>query len=444
MAGNFFKNETGNSLINKVQNAIFADMQTMAQKALNPENHHLSSIAKKRLNWMYELYHRQNGNISKTHRKLGISRQWLSAIKNEFEQSGKDPRSLEPDSRAPHDTSKRNRISKETENLILKVRKDSRNAWGKVKIARVLQRDYGVKVRPNTANNYLRPHKLINPKISLKNSNAWKAKKEREQNPQSAEAKWRPPKAVKDYAPGALVERDIKFIPIPGKQLGPGLARDNFWSQHTFIDSFTRIRVLELTAGHTATDAVSCRRKIQARLPFEIASENSDNGSENNGTYHPIPTLFISTPMPQLRPTIRAWSGLIYKNAKEIFITADCGGSNGYRVKLWKTELQKLANELNKIIHVSYFPPGTSKWNKIEHRLFCFISKNWRGVPLIDRASVVSLIGSVKTKNGLVVKAKLDKTLYQKGIKVSSKELEAVKMEIDKFHGEWNYWIRPS
>ncbi len=286
MAGNFFKNETGNSLINKARNAIFVDMQRMVQKALNPENHHLSPIAKKRLNWMYELYHRQNGNISKAHRKLGISRQWLSAIKNEFEQSGKDPRSLEPDSRAPHDTSKRNRISKETENLILKVRKDSRNAWGKVKIARVLQRDYGVKVHPNTANNYLRLHKLINPKISLKNSNAWKAKKEREQNPQSASAKWRPPKAIKDYAPGALVERDIKFIPIPGKQLGPGLARDDFWSQHTFIDSFTRIRTLELTAGHTATDAVSRRRKIQARLPFQIASENSDNGSENSGAYH--------------------------------------------------------------------------------------------------------------------------------------------------------------
>jgi len=286
MAGKFLKNEAENGLIDLVQNAIFADMQTMAQKALNPQNHHLSPTAKKRLNWMYELYHRQNGNVSRTHRKLGISRQWLSAVKNEFERSGKDPRSLEPESRAPHSTFKRNRISKETESLILKVRKDSRNAWGKVKIARVMQRDYGVKIHPNTANNYLHIHKLINPKISLKNTNAWKAKKEREQNPQSASVKWRPPKAIKDYAPGALMEKDIKFIPIPGKQFGPGLAGDAFWSQHTFIDSFTRIRTLELTAGHTADDAVSCRRKMQARLPFEIASENSDNGSENNGAYH--------------------------------------------------------------------------------------------------------------------------------------------------------------
>lgn len=286
MTGKLFKKSAKNSLINLVRNAIFADMQTISQRALNPRNHHLSPTAKKRLNWMYELYHRQNGNVSKTHRKLGISRQWLSAIKNQFEQSGKDPRSLEPESRAPHDASKRNRISKETENLILIVRKDSRNVWGKEKIARALKRDYGVKIHPNTANKYLHIHKLIDPKISLKNINAWKAKKEREQNPQSASAKWRPPKAIKDYAPGALVEKDIKFIPIPGKQFGPGPAKDAFWSQHTFIDSFTRIRALELTIGHEAADAASCRQKVQSRLPFKIACENSDGGSENNGAYH--------------------------------------------------------------------------------------------------------------------------------------------------------------
>jgi len=286
MSDNSFKNETENDLINEARNAIFADMQTMAQRALNPQNHYLSPAAKKRLNWMYELYYRQNGNVSKAYLKLGISRQWLSAIKNTFEKSGKDPRSLEPESRAPHDTSNRGRISKETENLIIKVREQSLNVWGKEKIAYVMKRDYGVKVDPNTANKYLRIHGLIDPKISLKNSNAWKAKKEREQNPQSISAKWRPPKAIKDYAPGALVERDIKFIPIPDKQSAHGPANDAFWSQHTFIDSFTRIRGLELTAGHTAADAVSCRQKIRARLPFGIASENSDNGSENNGAYH--------------------------------------------------------------------------------------------------------------------------------------------------------------
>ena len=108
-----------------------------------------------------------------------------------------------------------------------------------------------------------------------------------------------------------------------------------------------------------------------------------------------------------------------------------------------KTELQKLATELNMTINVSHFPPGTSKWNKIEHKLFCFISKNWRGKPLIDRATVVNLIGGVKTKTGLFVKARLDENDYEKGIKVSDEELDAVKLELDVFHGEWNYKIHP-
>ncbi len=145
--------------------------------------------------------------------------------------------------------------------------------------------------------------------------------------------------------------------------------------------------------------------------------------------------------------SIRSWwydmGKELYKDAKEILITADCGGSNGYRVRLWKVELQKLATELKMTIHVSHFPPGTSKWNKIEHRLFCFISKNWRGKPLIDLATVVNLIGSVKTQTGLTVKARLDENIYVKGIKVSDEELNAVKIKQDTFHGEWNYKICP-
>jgi len=105
--------------------------------------------------------------------------------------------------------------------------------------------------------------------------------------------------------------------------------------------------------------------------------------------------------------------------------------------------LQKLATDINKEIHVSHFPPGTSKWNKIEHKLFCFISKNWRGKPLIDQATVINLIGSAKTKTGLTVKAKLDKKQYKKGIKVSDEKLNAVKLHKDDFHGEWNYKICP-
>jgi len=133
----------------------------------------------------------------------------------------------------------------------------------------------------------------------------------------------------------------------------------------------------------------------------------------------------------------------LYSNARKIYITADCGGSNGYRVKLWKIELQKLANELNMEIHVSHFPPGTSKWNKIEHRMFSFISKNWRGKPLIDKATVVNLIANTKTKKGLEIKAKLDENIYQRGIKISDEELEKVKIRRYKFHGEWNYKINP-
>jgi hypothetical protein len=146
--------------------------------------------------------------------------------------------------------------------------------------------------------------------------------------------------------------------------------------------------------------------------------------------------------------SIRTWwcemGKQIYQKAEEILITADCGGSNGYRVRLWKVELQKLATEINKTISVSHFPPGTSKWNKIEHKLFCFISKNWRGKPLVDRATVVNLIGSVKTKTGLIVKARLDENHYEKGIKVTDEELAAVNLKRDKFHGEWNYKISPN
>ena len=98
---------------------------------------------------------------------------------------------------------------------------------------------------------------------------------------------------------------------------------------------------------------------------------------------------------------------------------------------------------MNIIINVSHFPPGTSKWNKIEHKLFCFISKNWRGKPLLDLATVVNLIGSTKTKTGLTVRAKLDNNYYEKGIKISDKELAAVKLEKNSFHGEWNYKIYP-
>ena len=133
-----------------------------------------------------------------------------------------------------------------------------------------------------------------------------------------------------------------------------------------------------------------------------------------------------------------------YKNADEIMITCDCGGSNGYRVRLWKHELQILSNELEKSIIVCHFPPGTSKWNKIEHRLFCQITQNWRGRPLVNLQTIVELIGNTTTTTGLIVKTKIDHKIYQKGRVISDEQLRAINLEPMDFHPEWNYRISPN
>lgn len=145
---------------------------------------------------------------------------------------------------------------------------------------------------------------------------------------------------------------------------------------------------------------------------------------------------------------IRTWWYKMGKKAysssvTELLITADCGGSNGYRVGLWKLELQKLSNESGLKIHVRHFPPGTSKWNKIEHRLFSYISKNWRGKPLISRETVVNLIGSTKTQTGLRVMAVLDENEYEKGKEVTEEEMTSLNIKGEIFHPEWNYAISP-
>jgi hypothetical protein len=132
-----------------------------------------------------------------------------------------------------------------------------------------------------------------------------------------------------------------------------------------------------------------------------------------------------------------------YKDTKRLLITADCGGSNGYKVYLWKVKLQELANRLNKKITVLHFPPGTSKWNKIEHRLFSFISKNWRGKPLISTAVIINLISATKTETGLKVECVLDNNTYQTKIKVNEEEYKKINIKRHKFHGEWNYTISP-
>jgi transposase len=133
-----------------------------------------------------------------------------------------------------------------------------------------------------------------------------------------------------------------------------------------------------------------------------------------------------------------------HPQAKRLLITADSGGSNGNRSRLWKVELQQLSNELGLAIEVCHFPPGTSKWNKIEHRLFCHVTRNWQGQPLVSYEVVVNLIGSTTTDTGLTVHARLDETKYEKGIEVSDQELAEVNLRPSPFHGEWNYVIRPN
>ena len=173
--------------------------------------------------------------------------------------------------------------------------------------------------------------------------------------------------------------------------------------------------------------------------PYGVYDIADNSAWVSVGTDHDTATFAVST--------IRRWwfsmGKTLYPEAQKLVITADGGGSNGSRVRLWKVELQKLANELNFPIYVNHFPPGTSKWNKIEHRLFSFISMNWRGKPLVSHEAIVNLIAATTTRKGLKVRAELDSSHYPKGIKVADDELNAIQIERDEFHGEWNYSILP-
>ena len=131
------------------------------------------------------------------------------------------------------------------------------------------------------------------------------------------------------------------------------------------------------------------------------------------------------------------------RDATTLYITADAGGSNGYRCHAWKHELQRLADEIDLTIHVSHFPPGTSKWNKIEHRLFCHITANWRGTPLTTYETIVDRIGNTRTAAGLRVQAELDAGEYPTGVKVSKAQMDAMMLVRDEFHGDWNYKFIP-
>jgi hypothetical protein len=172
--------------------------------------------------------------------------------------------------------------------------------------------------------------------------------------------------------------------------------------------------------------------------PYGVYDIGADQGWVSVGTDHDTASFAVQT--------IRRWWFTMgkprYPDARELTITADGGGSNGHRVRLWKLELGRLAAETGLNITVCHFPPGTSKWNKIEHRLFSFITMNWRAKPLISHEVIVSLIAATKTRSGLTVRAELDTTPYPKGIVVSDADLATVPIERADFHGDWNYCIR--
>ena len=180
-------------------------------------------------------------------------------------------------------------------------------------------------------------------------------------------------------------------------------------------------------------------KELGRAAPYGVYDLAADQGWVSVGTDHDTAAFAVQT--------IRRWWFMMgmprYPTAKELTITADGGGSNGHRVRLWKLELSKLARETGLTIHVCHFPPGTSKWNKIEHRLFSFITMNWRARPLISHEVIVNLIASTKTSTGLLVQAELDTNDYPKGVAVSDEEMAGIRLEPEDFRGDWNYRIRP-
>lgn len=179
--------------------------------------------------------------------------------------------------------------------------------------------------------------------------------------------------------------------------------------------------------------------EVPRAYPYGIYDIGRNTGFVNIGTDHDTGAFAVAS--------IRGWwrheGKRLYPRAKRLLITADAGGSNGWRLRVWKVELQKFANESGLIISVCHFPPGTSKWNKIEHRLFSFISSNWRGEPLRDYETIVNLIAETTTAKGLRVSCRLDRRKYPTGRRITAEEMKQVNVYPDKFHGEWNYVIMP-
>ena len=178
---------------------------------------------------------------------------------------------------------------------------------------------------------------------------------------------------------------------------------------------------------------------VPRAYPYGIYDVGRNEGFVNVGTDHDTAAFAVAS----IRGWWRAEGRRLYGRARSILITADAGGSNGSRLRLWKWELQKLADETGRALSVCHFPPGTSKWNKVEHRLFSFISSNWRGEPLRDYETIVHLIARTTTAKGLQVICRLDRRKYATGRRISDEEMKSINLEPDRFHGDWNYVIKP-
>jgi hypothetical protein len=184
---------------------------------------------------------------------------------------------------------------------------------------------------------------------------------------------------------------------------------------------------------------ISLIPKRGTSAPYGVYDLGRNEGWVSVGVDHDTAAFAVET----IRRWWRQMGQKAYGKAKQLLITADGGGSNGARVRLWKVELQKLADEIGLRIAVCHFPPGTSKWNKIEHRMFCHITENWRGRPLVNHEVIVNLIANTTTEKGLRVQSEIDQGRYPKGIKVSDEELAAVRLRPSRFHGDWNYFVVP-
>jgi hypothetical protein len=174
-------------------------------------------------------------------------------------------------------------------------------------------------------------------------------------------------------------------------------------------------------------------------IPYGVFDMTRNEASVSVGRDHDTPTFAVAS----IRHWWRTMGRQAYPQATDLLVTADAGGSNGYRAHAWKARLQDLADETGLRIHVCHFPPGTSKWNRIEHRLFCHITRNWRGKPLATYETVVELIGSTRTSKGLHVRARLDKGSYPTGVEITKAEMKELDLHKEDFHGDWNYRVEP-